>query len=66
VVRTIDLNSDKKKASINAESVMNSIQNKTKIESEQFLISNILEHFSGQPSKKDIHIIIYLDIQAPQ
>ena len=66
VIRAIDLNSDKKEASVNAESVMNSVQNKTKIGSEQFPISNILEHFPGQPSKKDIHIIVYLDIQAPQ
>ena len=64
MVCAIDLNSDKKEASINAESVMNSVQNKSKIGSEQFPISNILEHFSGQPSKKDTHIIVYLDIQA--
>ena len=41
VIHTINLNSDKKEASINAESVMNSIQNKTTIGSEQFLIFNI-------------------------
>ena len=63
VVRAIDLNSDKK--SVNAESVMNSVQNKSNIGSEQFPISNIFEHFPGQPSKKDIYIIVYLDIQAP-
>ena len=34
VVCAIDLNSDKKEASVNAESVMNSVQNKTKIGSE--------------------------------
>ncbi|RIA86453.1 hypothetical protein C1645_740843 [Glomus cerebriforme] len=66
VVCAIDLNSDKKEALVNAELVINSVRNKTKIGSEQFPISNILEHFPGQPSKKDIHIIVYLDIQAPQ
>ena len=45
---------------------MNSVQNKSKIGCEQFPISNILEHFPGQPSQKDIHIIVYIDIQAPQ
>jgi hypothetical protein len=52
VVRAIDLNSDKKEASINAELVMNSVQNASKIGREQFPISNILEHFPGQPSEK--------------
>jgi len=62
----IDLNSDKKEASINAESVMNSVQNKSKIGNVQFLISNILNHFSVQPFSKDIYIIVYLDIQESQ
>ncbi|GBC09715.1 hypothetical protein RclHR1_09060012 [Rhizophagus clarus] len=62
VVRAIDLNTDKKEASIDAESVMNDVQNETKIGSERFPISNIHEHFPGQPSEKDIHIIVYLDI----
>ena len=66
VVRAIDLNSDKKEASINAESVMNSVQNKSKIGSVQFPMSNILDHFPVQPSPKDIHIIVYLDIQESQ
>jgi hypothetical protein len=66
VVRAVDLNTDKKEASVNAESVMNSVQNKTKIGREQFPMSNILDHFPGQPSKNNIHIIVYLDIQAPQ
>ena len=66
VVHAIDLNSDKIEASINAESVMNSVQNKIKIGSVQFPISNIFEHFPGQPSQKDIHIIVYLDIQESQ
>ena len=63
VIYTIDLNSNKKEALINAESVMNSIQNKSKIGSVQFLMSNILDHFPVQPFPKDIHIIVYLDIQ---
>ena len=66
VVRAIDLNSDRKEASIDAGSVMNSVQNKSNIGSEKFPISNIFEHFPGQPSQKDIHIIVYIDIQAPQ
>ena len=66
VVCAIDLNSDKKEASINAESVMNSIQNKSKIGSMQFPMSDILDHFSVQPSLINIHIILYLDIQASQ
>ncbi len=66
VIRAIDLNSDKKEASINAESVMNSVQNKSKIGSVQFSMSNILDHFPIQPSLKDIHIIVYLDIQESQ
>src|SRR4051794_36991175 len=47
VVRAIDLNSDRKEASIDAGSVMNSVQNKSKIGSEKFPISNIFEHFPG-------------------
>ena len=66
VVCAIDLNSDKKEASINTELVMNSVQNKSNIGSEKFPIFNIFEHFPGQPSQKDIHIIVYIDIQAPQ
>ena len=66
VARAIDLNSDKKEASIDAGSVMNSVQNKSNIGSEKFPISNIFEHFPGQPSQKVIHIIVYIDIQAPQ
>ena len=66
VVCMINLNSDKKEASINAESVMNSVQNKSKIGSVQFSMSNILDHFPIQPSLKDIHIIVYLDIQESQ
>ena len=66
VVRAIDLNSDKKEASINAESVMNSVRNKTVIGSVQFPMTNIFEHFPFQPSSKDIHIIVYLDIQESQ
>ena len=66
MIHAIDLNSDKKEASINAESVMNSVQNKSKIGSVQFPMSNILDHFPVQPFPKDIHIIVYLDIQAPQ
>ncbi|RIA94564.1 hypothetical protein C1645_817841 [Glomus cerebriforme] len=56
VVCAIDLNSDKKEASINAESVMNSVQNKTKIGSEQFPISNILEHFSASSPTSPVSI----------
>ena len=66
MIHAINLNLDKKEVSINAELVMNSVQNKSKIGSVQFPISNILKHFSSQPSKKDIYIIVYLDIQAPQ
>ena len=66
MICVIDLNSDKKEASINAESVMNSVQNKSKIGSVQFLMSNILDHFPVQSSPKDIHIIVYLDIQESQ
>ncbi|PKY18805.1 hypothetical protein RhiirB3_116013 [Rhizophagus irregularis] len=66
MVRAIDLNSDKKEATFNAESVMNSVQNNTKIGSEKFPMSDIIEHFPGQPSQKDIHILVYLDIQASQ
>ena len=47
-------------------SVMNSVQNKSNIGSEKFPISNIFEHFPGQSSQKDIHIIVYLDIQESQ
>ncbi|CAG8468652.1 11813_t:CDS:2, partial [Funneliformis caledonium] len=50
VIHAIDLNSDKKEASINAKSVMNNIQNKSNIGSEKFLISNIFEHFPASTS----------------
>ncbi len=63
MIRAIDLNSNKKKVSINAESVINNIQNKSKIGSVQFPMSNILDHFPVQLFLKNIHIIVYLDIQ---
>jgi hypothetical protein len=50
MVCAINLNSDKIEALINAESVINNVQNKTKIENVQFPMSNILDHFPLQPS----------------
>jgi hypothetical protein len=50
MVCAINLNSDKIEPLINAESVINNVQNKTKIENVQFPMSNILDHFPLQPS----------------
>uniref|UniRef100_U9SS41 Crinkler effector protein N-terminal domain-containing protein n=1 Tax=Rhizophagus irregularis (strain DAOM 181602 / DAOM 197198 / MUCL 43194) TaxID=747089 RepID=U9SS41_RHIID len=67
VVRAIPLNSDKVLASVNAEGVMISVNIGRQDEVQAlFPMLNILDHFPKQPSEKDIHIIIYLDIKTPQ
>ena len=66
-VRAIALNSDKVLASVNAEGVMISVNSGRQDEGQALIpMLNILDHFPKQPSEKDIHIIIYLDIKTPQ
>ncbi|GBB95707.1 hypothetical protein RclHR1_00260012 [Rhizophagus clarus] len=66
-VRAIALNSDKVIASVNAEGVMISVNNGRQDEGQALIpMLNILDHFPKQPSEKDIHIIIYLNIQTSQ
>ena len=65
VVRAIPLNSDKVLASVNAEGVMISVNSGRQDEGQVLIpMHNILDHFPKQPSEKDIHIIIYLNIQT--
>ena len=67
VVRAILLNSDKVLASVNAEGVMISVNSGRQDEGQVLIpMHNILDHFPKQPSEKDIHIIIYLNIQTSQ
>ncbi len=50
-------------ASVNAEGVMISINSEKQDKGQTLIpILNILDHFPKQPSEKDIHIIIYLNI----
>lgn len=66
-VHAIGLNSDKVIASVNAEGVLQSVNSGRRDEGQALIpMSNILDHFPKQPSKIDIHIIVYLEIQAPQ
>ncbi|RGB22880.1 hypothetical protein C1646_775380 [Rhizophagus diaphanus] len=67
VVYAIPLNSDKVLASVNTEGVMIIVNSGRQDEGQVLiLMHNILDHFSKQPSEKDIHIIIYLNIQTSQ
>ena len=66
-VRAIDLNSDKVIATVDAEGVVQSVNGGRRDEGRALIpVSNIFDHFPEQPSKKDIHIIVYLEIQTLQ